>query len=89
MFEWDETKSAATRQERGFDFAFASHIFEGPTLEREDLRFHYGEERMRAIGKVEARMLFVVYTWRGEIRRIISARDADRKERDAYRAIYG
>jgi uncharacterized DUF497 family protein len=87
-FEWDEAKSAATRRQRDFDFTYASHIFEGPTLERPDDRRDYGEERIRAIGRVETEILFVVYTWRGNARRIISARPAHRKERDAYRAVY-
>ena len=37
------------------------------------------------IGVVEGRELFVVYTMRGETRRIISARKANRHERQAYR----
>jgi uncharacterized DUF497 family protein len=32
-FEWDEQKSAWTLENRGFDFAFASRIFEAPVLE--------------------------------------------------------
>jgi len=48
------------------------------------VRKDYGEQRVQAIGKVEGDSLFVVYTWRGAIRRIISARLANRSERDAY-----
>ena len=85
MFEWDEAKSGANLRERGFDFAYASLIFEGPTLEWDDTRREYGEQRVQAIGQVEDDILFVVYTWRGAVRRIISARLASRRERDAYR----
>jgi uncharacterized DUF497 family protein len=42
-FSWDSAKSDANFEERGFDFAFASLIFEAPTLEREDTRRDYGE----------------------------------------------
>ena len=41
-FEWDAAKSVRCRRERGFDFAFASLIFGGATLEWDDDRFDYG-----------------------------------------------
>jgi hypothetical protein len=37
-FECDEQKSAWTLGRRGFDFDFASRIFDGPVLERVDER---------------------------------------------------
>ena len=88
MFEWDEAKSEANLRERGFDFAYAALIFDGPTLEWDDVRRDYGERRIQAIGQVDEDVLFVVYTWRGAVRRIISARLANRRERDAYREAF-
>ncbi len=88
LFEWDEVKSEANYQARGFDFAYATLIFEGPILEMDDERADYGERRVQAIGRVEEDILFVVYTWRDEIRRIISARLASRKERQVYEKIF-
>ncbi len=85
MFEWDEAKSEVNLRERGFDFAYAALIFDGPTLEWDDVRRDYGERRIQAIGQVGENALFVVYTWRSSVRRIISARFANRRERDAYR----
>jgi uncharacterized DUF497 family protein len=41
------------------------------------------------VGKVKKDFLFVVYTWRDNNRRIISARLANRRGRSAYRQIYG
>ncbi len=38
MFEWDEAKSAANLDGRGFDFAHAAGIFAGPVLELDDDR---------------------------------------------------
>lgn len=61
--------------------AYAAGIFLGPTLEATDGRHDYGELRIRAIGAVDGEVLLVVFTDRGEIRRIISARRANRKER--------
>jgi uncharacterized DUF497 family protein len=49
-FSWDPEKSDASFHDRGFDFDFASLIFEEPTLEREDTRQDYGERRIIAIG---------------------------------------
>jgi uncharacterized DUF497 family protein len=88
-FEWDEAKSDGTLQLRGFDFAYASLIFDGPVLEADDPRRAYGERRIAAIGRVGPDVLFIIYTWRGDARRILSARLASRKERDAYRETFG
>ena len=89
-FTWNPEKSNANLRERGFDFEFATLVFEGVTLEKEDRRKAYGERRMVAIGLAEGIHLTVVYTDRassqGEvIRRIISARRSNRHERKAYR----
>jgi len=89
MFEWDERKSEANLRDRGFDFAYATLVFDGPTLEMEDDRADYGERRVQVIGQAEGDVLFVVYTWRGDTRRIISARLANRRERDAYHQAFG
>ncbi len=88
-FEWDQAKSERNGRSRGFDFAFAARIFEGRLFEIDDDQFDYGERRIRATGMVEGQILTVVYTRRAQALRIISARPATRKERDAYRALYG
>jgi uncharacterized protein len=89
VFEWDDAKSRRNLTERGFDFEFAARIFEADLLEYEDRRREWGERRIAAIGEVEDEVLFVVYTWRGAHRRIISARRASRRERDEYREAFG
>ncbi|MGO9603063.1 MAG: BrnT family toxin [Candidatus Binataceae bacterium] len=89
MFEWDEAKSRRNFVQRGFDFEFAAQIFDGDTLEYDDTRREYGERRVVSIGEIEGEVFVIVYTWRGEYRRIISARHADRRERDAYRQAFG
>lgn len=87
-FAWDRKKSAENLRDRGFDFEFATLVFEGPTLEREDSRRDYGEKRVVAIGLAQGIALTVVYTDRAEtgtvVRRIISARLSNRRERQAY-----
>ncbi|MEA2976078.1 MAG: uncharacterized protein QOF19_1598 [Alphaproteobacteria bacterium] len=81
LFEWDEAKSRRNLRERGFGFDYAAGIFAGPTLERRDDRRDYGEVRMQAIGRVGDDILFVAFTDRGDVRHLISARLANRKER--------
>ncbi len=88
-FDWDPEKSDANLADRGFDFEFATLIFDGAILEVEDRRRDYGEVRFVAIGLAEGIALTVVYTDRPErgggiIRRIISARRSNRHERQAY-----
>lgn len=87
-FAWDRKKSAQNLRDRGSDFEFATLVFEGPTLEREDNRQDYGEKRVVAIGLAQGIALTVVFTDRAEagvvIRRIVSARLSNRRERQAY-----
>ena len=87
-FAWDRRKSADNLRIRGFDFGFATLIFEGPTLERVDQRRDYGETRVIAVGLAQGLAVTVVYTDRAEpggmVRRIISARLSNRREHQAY-----
>jgi uncharacterized protein len=84
-FEWDDAKSERNRRERGFDFATAALIFAGPVQTIVDERRDYGEERIIAIGEIDGEVLVLVYTDGGQVRRIISARRANRKERETWR----
>lgn len=85
-FEWDQAKSDANYDLRGFDFGYASLVFrDSLRVEREDKRKNYGERRYQTVGQIEGRTYFVVYAKRGRRLRIISARRADRYEDRAYR----
>jgi uncharacterized DUF497 family protein len=54
-------------------------------LEEFDSQFVYGEERIQVVGMVQADILLVIVTLRGEDScRIISARKATRHEQDRY-----
>ena len=91
-FDWDPEKSGRNLTEREFDFTFATLIFAGPTLERIDTRQDYGEVRRIALGIADGIPLTVVYTDRAEagevVRRIISARVSNRRERQAYSKVF-
>ena len=53
-------------------------------VEREDDTKVYDEPRFNLLGMVDGRVLFVAYTTRGDIIRIISAREAEPYERRLY-----
>ena len=81
LFDWHDAKHDRNLKERGFGFDFAALIFEGRVLSQVDNRQDYGETRIKAIGEVEGVVIVVVYTDRDNIRWIISARKANRKDR--------
>ena len=76
--EWDEAKSRANLLLRGFDFAHAALIFDGPVIEREDRR-EGCKRRLIATGMADGECLTVVYTPRAGRMRIISARLCDQE----------
>jgi len=61
-FSWDARKSNRNLRERGFDFEFATQVFESSTLERVDSRRDYGERRVVALGVAQGIALTVVST---------------------------
>lgn len=83
-FEWDPRKAASNARKHGIRFADAVPVLEDEravTL-RDDA---YGEERWVTIGMdAVGRVLVVVYTWRGDDIRIISARPVTPKECEQY-----
>lgn len=60
--------------------AEASAIFETEILTVEDDRMDYGEARFVTVGYLNARMMFVAWTPRGNVRRIIRMRKANDRE---------
>ena len=82
---WDPRKNRRNLVRHGISFEDAVRIFDGPTLERVDDRFDYGEVRVYAIGIVNDLEITVIYTEVSETeRRIISAWRAVKHEREAY-----
>jgi hypothetical protein len=84
-FEWDDDKSEACFQERGFDFAYATQVFFDPdrTVLNDD-RVIYGEARYQVYGTISGRLFVVVCTQRGGRLRVISARKANQREVKRY-----
>ena len=84
-FEWDWAKSLSNMEKHGIDFEDASLTFDQYVHSEVDDRFDYGEVRQIGYGRLDDEILVVVYTMRGTVRRIISARRARRDERERYR----
>lgn len=80
QIEFDPEKREKTLSERGLDFARAGEVFAGVTVTAEDARFDYGEPRFTTAGVLDGRMVVIVWTPRGEARRIISMRKANERE---------
>jgi uncharacterized protein len=83
-FEWDYLKAARNLQKHNVDFADAVIALDDAlaiTI-REEIS---GEERYVTLGTDALdRLLVVVYTWRGNRIRVISARKATPRERRQY-----
>jgi uncharacterized DUF497 family protein len=85
--EWDDTKAAANEAKHGVSFLVAGRVFKDTShVEKPDPKHSLVEARFFAIGEVEGIVLTVVFTRRGKVVRIISARRASREERREYRA---
>ena len=69
-----------TLAERGLDFARSGEVFFGKHLSRADDRKDYAEHRIQTAGWLDGRIVVLVWTPRGEVRRIISMRKANERE---------
>ncbi len=80
-YQWDPKKAEANLNKHGIDFADAVGVFEDSlALTIEDKRAQ-GERRFITVGiDFLGRILTVVYTYRGNNIRLISARKATKKE---------
>jgi uncharacterized DUF497 family protein len=84
-FTWDPKKNEANLSRHAISFQDAAGIFDGPTVERVDDRFDYGEVRIYAIGLVNGVEITVIYTDReNDVRHLISAWRSEPHERRAF-----
>jgi uncharacterized DUF497 family protein len=89
MATWDERKRRKTLAERGLDFADADSLFAGTHFTLNDDRRDYGEPRLITAGYIEDRFVVIVWTPRGDARRIISMRHGHAEEEALYQARLG
>lgn len=84
-YVWDAGKNVANRVKHGISFEEACLIFDGDVLTGIDTRRDYGETRQISIGAIKGLVVItVVHTGRDGAIRIISARLANREERQKY-----
>jgi hypothetical protein len=84
-FTWDRIKARNNYVKHGVSFYLAKAIFKDPfAIEFLDDRQDYGEERFVIIGSVGTQILYVAYTERKGVIRIISARRATKHEQETY-----
>lgn len=85
-FQWDPAKAAKNLLKHGVEFADAIEVLydeRAITRADDDPR----EERYVTVGMdARGRCVVVVYTWRGRVVRLISARKATRNEARCYAA---
>jgi uncharacterized DUF497 family protein len=84
QIDFDPDKRNQALAERGVDFARAGEVFAGRHFTAEDTREDYSELRYITLGKLDGRMVVMVWTPRGEARRIISMRKANEREQTRY-----
>ena len=82
--EFNEAKRNKTLQERGLDFARAVEIFDGIHFTGQDKQMDYEEDRFITVGWMDDSLVVMVWTPRGEVRRIISMRKANDREKTLY-----
>ena len=89
IFEWDEPKNTINKLKHRISFELATSVFDDPKyVEYRDLEHSKDEDRYIAIGRARGKILilFVAYTERGSVIRLISARRATKEEREVYYA---
>jgi uncharacterized DUF497 family protein len=85
-YAWDPERAERNFRKHGVLFSEARTVFDDPLmLVYEDGEHSFTEPRYLAMGRsVDSRLLLVAYTERAGVIRIISAREATRREKRAY-----
>ncbi|MBC5766528.1 BrnT family toxin [Ramlibacter albus] len=85
MITWDEPKRRANLGKHGIDLAELEQVFDLPMVTVDDDSEDYGELRLQSLGMLRDRVVFLVWTPRGDdTAHLISCRYADRQETDEY-----
>lgn len=83
-FEWDDAKAIINLKKHKISFDTAKRVFNDADLFVASDPGPYDEQRYQAIGIVNAILISVFYTERGDSIRIISARKATKHEQRTY-----
>jgi uncharacterized DUF497 family protein len=83
-FSWDDKKDRANRRKHGISFSLAALVFSDENRKEQPDENSLDEERWITIGLIDGQEIVVVYTIRDGMTRLISARGADKYEREDY-----
>jgi len=88
-FDWDEGNLLKNWERHGVSaFECEQAFFNQPLIAAPDEKHSAEEPRFFALGQTDAaRLLFMVFTIRGRLIRVISARDMNRRERKQYEGL--
>ncbi len=86
LFEWDQQKAARVMTDRAIAFADIAGLFDSAHVIVPSNKG--GETRWRVIGEIDEVCVTGIYTVRGDVIRIITARRAWPKEEREYRALH-
>ena len=81
---FDPAKDAVNIAKHGVSMALASELDWGSAQLWQDMRMEYDEVRIIALALMKTRLFYVVFTDRGDYRRIISLRKANAREVKRY-----
>ncbi|NCR02142.1 MAG: BrnT family toxin [Microcystis aeruginosa G13-12] len=86
QFEWNKNKAVKNLSKHGVSFEEAKTVFDDPLyVDFYDPEHSESEERYLIVGESDrGRLLIVSYTERGDVIRLISAREVTQTEREAY-----
>ncbi|WP_044034263.1 BrnT family toxin [Microcystis aeruginosa] len=86
QFEWNKNKAVKNLSKHRVSFAEAKTVFDDPLyVDFYDPEHSESEERYLIVGESDrGRLLIVSYTERGDVIRLISAREVTQTEREAY-----
>jgi len=84
LIEFDPAKDAINRSKHGISLGEAARIEWDSAVIWPDVRYDYGEDRMSGLGYIGERLYFVAFVDRGQVRRVISLRKANKLEERTY-----
>ena len=80
QIQFDPAKDLANQAKHGMSLSLAGDLDWEAALVWVDERFEYGEARMIALAPQTGILYYVAFVDRGEVRRVISLRRANRRE---------
>jgi len=80
LIDFDPAKDKLNRAQHGLSLAFAKKLAWDETLVWVDTRYEYDEIRMIGLVPEGNTLYYIAFVDRGEVRRVISLRFAERKE---------